>query len=176
RLGEEQRQGQAGQELYQHRTHGEDGGDDDRARELGIVGETRIVREPDEADVARPDKPPVVEADPAGIRERDQVDREQEHQARKQEPASGPAGRHTLVRRYFPRIRLVPASISLSAASRVSSPAVSLPAVTRRFSWMSAYSRSRGRSFVICRLASSVSASGRAAFVARSFGPEKRGL
>src|SRR5262249_58096051 len=127
-----------------------------------------IVGEPDEGHARRQNKPAVVEAAPAGIRERDQVDREQEHQARKQDPASGPAGRHTLVRRYFPRIRLVPASISLSAASRVSSPAVSLPAVTRRFSWMSAYSLSRGRSFVICRLASSVSAYGRAAFVAGS--------
>src|SRR5262249_56462037 len=137
--------------VYRHATAGEDGGDDDRAGEIGTVGERRIVREPDEADVARPDKPPVVEADPAGIRERDQVDREQEHQARKQEPASGPAGRHTLVRRYFPRIRFVPASISFSAASRVSSPAVSLPAVPRRFSCKSAYSPQPRPSFLIFR-------------------------
>src|SRR6185369_2434556 len=176
RLGEEQCEPQAGQELDQHGARGEERGDDDGARELGIVGEARVVREADVPDVTRPDQPPVVEADPRRIGERDQIDREQKHQARQQEPPSCPAAGHGRVRRYFPRIRFVPASISFSAASSVSSPAVSLPAVTRRFSWMSAYSRSRGRSFVICKLTSSVSAYGSAAFVLGSLSTEKRGL
>ena len=64
RLSEEQRQPEAGQELDQHGTRGEESGDDDGARELGIVGEARVVGEPDESDVARADQPPVVEADP----------------------------------------------------------------------------------------------------------------
>ena len=83
-----------GQKLDRHRARGEQRGDDEGASELGVGGEAEIVREADEADVARPDQPPVVEADPGGVDERDQVDGEQEDQPRQQEPASCAADRH----------------------------------------------------------------------------------
>ena len=63
-LGEEQRQSQTDEELDQYRTGGEQRGDDDGPRELGVDGQPQVVGQPDEANIPRPDQPPAVEADP----------------------------------------------------------------------------------------------------------------
>src|SRR6185503_5400745 len=164
------------EELEHHGAGGEQPGHHHGTSQLGVGGELDVVAEPDEADVARAEEPPVVEAQPGGVDEGDQVDREEEQEPWEQEPPSSARAHGPLVRSYLPRIRFVPASISFRAASRVSSPAVSLPVVIRKCSWMSANSRSRGRSLAILRLARSASTYGRAALVPGSWRTETRGL
>src|SRR5262245_36987736 len=90
RLSKEEREPETGEELRDDRADGEQRRDHYRAAELRVGRELDVIAKPDEPDVPRPEQPPVVETYPGGIEERYEVDREQEGEAREQEPAPCP--------------------------------------------------------------------------------------